>query len=76
MSHTSVHKVLKAEKFHPYKVQLIHELNDDDFDRLVQCCEEMMLRCVQDPLFKTKIVFSDEACFSLNGQVNRQNSRY
>lgn len=31
---------------------------------------------VQDLLFKTKIVFTDEACFSLNGQVNRQNSRY
>lgn len=54
MSHTLVHKVLKAEKFHPNKVQLIHELNDDDFDRLVQCCEEMMLRCVQDPLFKQR----------------------
>lgn len=76
LSHTSVHKALKAEKFHPYKVQLIHELNEDDFDRRIQFCEEMMQRCIQDPLFKTKIVFSDEASFSLNGHVNRQNSRY
>lgn len=53
MSHTLVHKVLKVKKLHPYKVQLIHELNQDDFYRQIQFCEEMMLRCVQNPLFKT-----------------------
>ena len=29
-----------------------------------------------DELFLKKIIFSDECCFSLNGQVNRQNVRF
>ncbi|XP_054263254.1 uncharacterized protein LOC128986764 [Macrosteles quadrilineatus] len=76
ISHMSVHKALKAEKFHPFKVQLIHELNEDDFDRRIEFCELMMQRCTLDPMFKNRIVFSDEASFSLHGHVNRQNYRY
>jgi hypothetical protein len=37
-------KLFKKEKDHPYKVQLIHELNEDDPDHRLQFCEELMLR--------------------------------
>lgn len=76
ISHTSVHRILKKEKLRPYKQQLIHELNEDDFDRRMEFCEQMMEKCNMDDNFAVNIVFSDEATFMLNGTVNRHNCRY
>lgn len=76
LHHSSVVKLFKTEKYHPYKVQLIHELNEDDPDRRLQFCEQLMLRCDEDGNFLNNILFSDEATFCLNGTLNRHNSRY
>lgn len=76
ISHSSVLRILKRQKFHPYKLQLTHELNEDDFDRRMDFCEQMMERCNVDENFASNIVFSDEATFMLNGTVNRHNCRY
>lgn len=72
----TVHTVLKSNKFHPYKTQLIHELNEDDFDRRMQFCEIIQNKIAEDPDFVRKICFSDECTFFLNGALNRHNSRY
>lgn len=73
---STVLKYLKRNKWHPYKVQLVQELLDDDFDRRLEFCETMMNHCNNDPQFVRHVVFSDEATFYLNGIVNRQNCRY
>lgn len=50
------------------KNQLIHELQEDNFDR--KCDDD-------DPIyFLRSILFSNEAAFYLNGIVNPQNCRY
>lgn len=74
--HTSVLKYLKIHKWHPYKVRLVHELNEDDPDRRVEFCANMMARCNADNHFVDRIIFSDEATFTLKGTVNKQNCRY
>lgn len=76
ISKSSVKNILKNAKYHPYKIRLIHELNEDDYDRRLQFCENMQERCNEDPFFCRNILFSDEATFFLNGSVNRQNCRY
>lgn len=76
ISQSSILRVFKSEKYHPYKVQLVHELNEDDSDRRIEFCEIMEARCLLDPSFKKNILFSDESTFFLNGTVNRQNCRY
>lgn len=76
ISQRSVLRLLKSEKYHPYKIQLIQELNDDDPDRRIQFCERVMDLCHANPGFHRRILFSDEATFCLNGTVNRQNCRY
>ncbi|KAJ8923898.1 hypothetical protein NQ315_006674 [Exocentrus adspersus] len=45
IDHSTVVKLLKKEKCHPYKVHLLHELNEDDPDRRLDFCEEIMFRC-------------------------------
>lgn len=76
ISKSSVWRTLKKYKWHPYKAVLVHELNEDDPDRRIEFCEDMMARCTADPEFVSRVLFSDEATFCLNGAVNRQNCRY
>ncbi|XP_018369530.1 PREDICTED: uncharacterized protein LOC108765352 [Trachymyrmex cornetzi] len=73
---SSVHEVLKANKFHPYKIKYVQELSEGDFDRRLEFCEEMMRRCDENESFPFWICFSDEATLQLNGEVNRHNMRY
>lgn len=76
ISKTSVLRLLKKEKYHPYKIHNVQEINEDDPDRRMQFCEVMQDLCNQNPRFIRQILFSDEATFCLNGKVNRQNCRY
>ena len=66
----------KKLKFHPYKIKLVHELLEDDYDRRLEFCETMMAKIDANGYFLNRIVFSDEATFELNGNVNRHNFRY
>ena len=69
-------QTFREAKYHPYKVQLLHKLLEDDFDRRVQFCEQIIELNNQNLNFTRKIIFSDKATFVLNGHVNRQNCRY
>jgi len=72
----SVHKILKLNKWHPYKLHLVQELSEDDFDRRIEFCDVMMEMIVDDPVLLNNIVFSEEATFELTGNVSRHNCRY
>lgn len=76
ISRRSVGRILKREKYHPYKIHLVQQLSEDDFDRRLEFCETMMDICNRDNNFTRNVVFSDEATFCLNGTVNRHNCRY
>lgn len=73
VSRSSIIRILKAHKFHPYKTRLVQELNEDDPDRRLQFCEEMSQRLIADPDLLFNICFSDECTFHLNGALNRHN---
>lgn len=76
ISQGSIIKILHLHHFHPYKMKLVQELSDDDFDRRLEFCEGMMARCDNANRFLFWTCFSDEATFQLSGQVNRHNMRY
>ncbi|EFN89264.1 hypothetical protein EAI_01596, partial [Harpegnathos saltator] len=69
ISQGSILNILKKHKYHPYKTVITQELMEDDFNRRIQFCEEMMNQI--DDNFLNFIVFSDEAMFQINGSVNR-----
>lgn len=73
---STVHRILKKHKFHPYKIHLVQELSEDDFDRRIEFCELMTQRITEDPDILRRICFSDECTFFLHGLVNRHNMRY
>ncbi|KAL1491580.1 hypothetical protein ABEB36_012155 [Hypothenemus hampei] len=76
MSHETVRKALKFHKFHPYKMQMLQQLFDDNFDRRIQFCETMTNLINDNRNILQNICFSDECTFFLNGRVNKQNCRY
>lgn len=76
ISQRSVLRVLHKNSFKPYKIHLVQELSEDDYDRRVEFCEIMMGNLDRNTIVLNNIVFSDEATFMLNGNVNRHNCRY
>lgn len=52
---------------------LHHELNEDDYDRHSEFCENMMTITDRTPEILKYICFSDERSFYLNGFVYRHN---
>ena len=76
VSRSSIRRILKVNKWHPYKLHMAHHLSEDDPDRRMEFCEWALSNVNEDPNFSTKILFTDEANFYVNGEVNRQNLRY
>ncbi len=74
ISTTSIYRVYKLLGFKPYIPKLIHELNEDDFDRRIEFCEIFLSLVENKPDLVNRIIWSDEATFNLNGHVNRHNS--
>ncbi|KAG2470428.1 HDA11 deacetylase, partial [Polypterus senegalus] len=76
ISRTFLRRILATHKWHPYNLQLLQHLNEDDPDRRTEFAEWAKQKLEQDPPFTHKILFSDEANFYVNGEVNKQNRRY
>ena len=74
LSDRSVSRILHLDlHFHPYKLQIVHELNAAHKALHVRCCQQMVHTHANLGRF---LIMSDEAIFSVNGSVNKQNCRY
>ena len=73
---SNVHRILKRAQWRSFIPRLVHVLNEDDYDRIIQFCEWYQAKCAEDNQFPKKIVWSDEATFKLNGSINRHNFTY
>jgi hypothetical protein len=71
ISNTTVLKCFKKEK-----LQYVQQLTEDDPDRGLQFCDQMMGLLDRNERSLDNIMLSDESTFTINGKVNRQNCRY
>lgn len=77
VKHTSVYRILRRDlKFKSTIPVLCQFLNEDDFDRRLQFAEHFIVMTDNDPDFPSNMLWSDEACFKVNGHVNRHNAIY
>ncbi len=76
ISKTSTLRVYKRMGFKAYVPRLVHELNEDDYNRRIEFCETFLSLLDEEPDLINHVIWSDEASFKLNGQVNRHNSVY
>lgn len=70
IDHKTVLKITKSTGIRPFKMQPVQELLEDDLDRRVEFCEVMMAALDNRQINLDWILFSDEATFTLEGQVS------
>lgn len=73
---SSVQHLYKSMGYKSYIPRLVHELNEDDFDRRVEYCETFLSLLQNEADIIYRVMWSDEAIFRLNGHINRHNSIY
>lgn len=76
VSLSSVNRIVKTEGLHPWKFTPVQELKDVDYPKRLLFCSQILQREEERPNWSNNIVFSDEASFHVNGQVNLHNSFY
>lgn len=76
LSLTSVWRILKRHKYHPYHVSLHQDLHGADFQNRVTFCQWAREQIQQNPNFFRCVMFSDESSFTNHGTVNRHNMHY
>ena len=73
ISKTTVNKVIKNFKYHPYHIQLHQELSQNDVQNRLNYCNW----ATQQPVnFFNNVLMTDEATFHSNYFVNRHNFHY
>jgi hypothetical protein len=63
-------------KMKPYIPRLLQSLHDGDSDKRREFCERFLAKFRENENFPTKIWWSDEATFKLNGHINRHTCVY
>ncbi|KAJ8979725.1 hypothetical protein NQ317_006361 [Molorchus minor] len=76
ISQTSILRILKRHKFHPFHVSLHQELHGDDFYTRVTFCQWAREQLRTDVNIFHQVLFSDESSFTSYGEVNRHNMHY
>lgn len=73
---SSAHRILKRFHWRRNIPTLIHALSEDDPDQIVEFCEWYLGKSMEDAAFPSKIFWSNEATFKLNGSINWHNCSY
>lgn len=62
--------------YRSYIPRLIHEHNEDDFDRRLEYYETCLSLLQSEPDLIYHVIWSNETIFKLNGHINSHNSIY
>ena len=76
LSYSSARNILKKNRYHPYKAQIVQELKESDYASRADFANRLLLEKRTNCRFIEQIMFSDEAIFYLDGGINRQNYRH
>lgn len=76
ISKTSCQRILKQNKYFPYKVRLVHHLKPGDQQRRMDFLSQFTVMLEEEDNLLNRIMWSDESRFHNNGVVSKQNCRY
>lgn len=76
LSTASVWRILEDAEFHPYHLELHQALSEADKEKRSQFCQWAQAQIQDDPHFFNRVLWSDEATFKSNGDVNTHNCHY
>jgi len=73
---TSLRRIMKDIELKVWRPRLLHQMNDDDYDRRIEFCEWLQQQLHENIDIRDRIIWTDEASFKLNGHVNLHNAVY
>lgn len=76
VSRRTIQRILHDYGWHPYKVQVVQRLHEEDLENRMEFAEQELQRIQANPSHLVELTWSDEAHFHLDGGVNRHNCRY
>jgi len=69
-------RILRNLRYHAYHITLVQELRPNHIQMRIEFCHWALARIQQHPDFFRYVLFSDEAKFCSDGQLNRHNCHY
>jgi len=76
MTYSSVQNIAKKHKYHAYLAHPVQLLQANDYERRLNFIAHCMVKIDDDTEFLKRILWTDEAKFHNNGQVNHHNNHY
>lgn len=76
ISRSSVQRIMKKHKYHPYRIQLHQLITDNDANMRMEFCRWILEKCDQNMDFPNYVMFTDECSFHNTGLVNRRNFHF
>lgn len=76
LSQSSVCRILRKHKYHPFHIQMHQNLYGTDFQKRLDFCLWALERVGEENNFFDFVLFTDESTFHNNGLVNRHNFHY
>ena len=76
LSLSTIQRMVKSLNLTPYKIQITQPLNENHEERRLQFAITMLEKIHAGEIDPNKIWFTDEAWFTLDGYVNKQNMRH
>lgn len=77
LSKSTIHRIARYDlNLFPYKVQVTQPITTDDAEKRFEFANLMIDALEKKSIDKSKIWFTDEAHFYLNGHVNKENMRF
>lgn len=73
---TTIQRVLKENKYHPFKPTIVQGLRETDYPRRLEFSNWFLQKCEQTPNFSRNIIWTDETYFSNCGIFNRHNHHF
>lgn len=73
VSKSSLQRVLKRHKYHPYHIQRVQTLLTSDYALRVEFCHEMIQKWRANPNFFNEVLWSDESACKRDGYINLHN---
>jgi hypothetical protein len=71
-----IHSILKKNKYHPYRPNLVQNLVPGDSERRLTFVAWLLVQTQEEQRFLDYICWTDESKFTNNGIINKQNNRY
>lgn len=76
ISKSTVQRVLKKNKFRPYKPSIVQGLKENDFNRRLIFCHWFIQKCRDNQIFSNRVLWTDETRFTNCGIFNRHNHHH